>query len=165
MKKAKTVFSKLSQVFFLAGNWFVRSLRLIPGFSKLSLRNQQIAAVIFLLFISSALIIILYPYFTHRYTLSSLEQPLELNLAEYQKSAILMELNELYSFEGNTDHAVIGKIKNVDRLSSRYPFLKKARNGEYLLIMPDFVVVYDAENKQIMDVARVNMLDLKEGDY
>ena len=165
MKKVKTVFSRISHIFFLVGNWFVRGLQLIPGFRKLSARNQQIASVLMLLLVSGILITILYPYFSYRYTLSSLEQPLELNLAEYQKSAILVELNELYSFEGNTDQAVIGKIKNVDRLSSRYPFLNKARNGQYLLIMPDFVLVYDYENKMIMDVARGNMLDLKEGDY
>ena len=165
MKKAKTFLSKILNIFFLAGNSFVRSLRVIPGFRKLSLKNQQIASVLILLLLVGIISALLYPYLSKHYTLSSLDQPMELNLSEYQKNTILVELNNLYSFDGNTDQAVIGKIKNVDRLSSRYPFLKKARNGEYLLIMPDFVLVYDYENKMIMDVARENMLDLKEGDY
>lgn len=164
MKLITNAMNKFGHLFYKVGQGFLRVLKLLPGFKKLSLRNQQISAIILLALLFVAIGVILSPYLSHRTTLSALESPVELNLADYQKNTVLQAMNDVYSFEGNSDQAVIGKIKDVDRLSSRYPFLKKARNGEYLLIMPDFVLLYDLENRQIMDVARVNMLDLKASE-
>ncbi len=164
MKKFLKLFAKTGHVFFKVGTFFVKLLGVIPGFKLLSVRNQQISALIVLIFIVCGIAYFMYPYISHRYILSALEAPADLNLSEYQKNSVLVAINDVYGFEGNNDQAVIGKITNETRIKSRFPNLRNVRNGEYLLIMPDMVVVYDFENRQIMDISRTNMLDLKSGD-
>ena len=102
-----------------------------------------------------------YYYFKHQNVTSSLENPATVNLQEFDKNEVLKEINQLYSL-GENQQAVVGKITNIDRLSSQHEFFKKAKNGDYLLVMPEFTLIYDRESKTVVDIARENLLDLEE---
>ena len=126
--------------------------------------SKNIIAVLAIL-ITAVLIFVIYQayyLFKHQTVLTSLENPSTINLQDYQKNEILKEINELYSFNENNSQAVVGKITDIDRLSSQHQFFKKAKNGDYLLVMPEFTLIYDKNNKQVVDIARENLLDLKE---
>ena len=120
------------------------------------------------LFFGSLMLVVLsfllyqgYYFFKHQTVYSSLESSSSVNLKDFEQNEVLKEINELYTLEPN-QQAVVGKITDVERLSSQHQFFKKAQNGNYLLVMPQFTLIYSRENKQVVDIARENLLDLKE---
>lgn len=142
----------------------LKKLLIISNTLKKAENSRKVIILIICLLFLSLLIIFYqgYLYYKKQTILSSLENPATVNLSDYQQNEVLREINELYSFEENTNKAVIGKITNIERLTSRHSFFAKAKNGDYLLIMPDFTLIYDPTTKTVVDIARENLLNLKE---
>lgn len=134
--------------------------RLINGFAKLGIKTQ-ISITLLVVILFSAVIYQLMYFVKYQTVYSSLESSSSVDLKDFEQNEVLKEINELYTLEPGQE-AVIGKITNIERLSSKHSFFKKAQNGDYLLIMPNFTLIYNRENKQVVDIARENLLDLKE---
>ena len=127
---------------------------------KLS-RRTKILLIVLTIGVVTFTVYQLYYLVKHQTVYTSLENPTSVSLQDVDKNEVLKEINELYTLEDN-QNAVIGKITNIERLASRHEFFKKAQNGDYLLVMPQFTLIYSRENKQVVDIARENLLDLKE---
>lgn len=134
--------------------------RIIKRFAKLGVKTQ-ISITLLVVIVLSVVIYQLMYFVKYQTVYSSLESSKSIDLKDFEQNEVLKEINELYTLEPGQE-AVIGKITNVERLSSQHAFFKKAQNGDYLLVMPNFTLIYNRENKQVVDIARENLLDLKE---
>ena len=63
----------------------------------------------------------------------------------------------------DSNQATITKIENVEQIRSRYSgLLKNAKNGQYLIELPERVLVYDFEHDEIVSEFAFQRIDLGE---
>ena len=73
-----------------------------------------------------------------------------------KKNSVLLDVNQLFKLFPD-QNVTIAKIIDIKALSSKYPVFKNAENNDYLIFYPNLVIVYNTQNKAIVNIVNINL--------